>query len=321
MGEEVTRYLLTSLNELSLATARGEALDRWVYDRYQLTRREATNSVVTLTLTRTGTIGFTIRAGSLFGTPSGIIFTTANDVAFASDNAGPLTVLATADQTGPLSNVVEDTITDVVSTLDDTTVSVTNAEPAAGGNDQETDDELRDRAREFFVTARRGTLSAIEFGALEVARIAQANAIETLEETTGLPGYRVIVNISDPDGLANAALGDEVARNLDEFRALGVPVLVVAAIPQYVNITATGLQFDSGANTTQVLNNAANSILAIVNDLAPGDTLHKAEIFRVLAATAQLIVPDGSVTDPSGDLVPSTGTVIRTTRDRIQLSG
>ncbi len=321
MGDETTRYMMTALNELGLATARGEALDRWVYDRYQLVRKEASNAVVTLTLSRTGTIGFTIRKGSLFGTATGIVFTTQNDVAFASDSTTTLDVLATADQTGTLSNVVAGTITDVITALEDTTTTVTNDEAAAGGRDQETDDELRDRAREFFVTARRGTKSAIEFGALDVARITQANAIETFDETTGLPGFRVTIFLSDSDGLANTALSNEVSRNLDEFRALGVPVQVVPAIPQYIDIVASGLQFDSGANTTQVLQNASNAILAVVNAIEPGATLRKAALTRALQATNQLIVPDGAITDPAGDLVPTTGTVIRTTRDRIQLGG
>lgn len=322
MGQECVRYLQVALNELGLATATGEALDRWVFDRYQLTRKEATNAVVTLTLTRSNTTpGFTIPAGSLFGTETGINYATQNDVSFADGVVGPLSVLAIADRTGVEGNVDDGEITQVITTLADDTVEVSNAEPATGGNEQETDDELRDRAREFFVTARRGTREAIEFGALQVGRVAQAAASETFEETTGLPGYRVLLNISDVNGQANTALASEVEESLDEFRALGVPVLVVPAVPQLINVTATGLAFEAGANTSDVLQNAANAVLALVNGLAPGATLRRADILRVLSDTSQLIVPDGALVEPSGDLVPSTGTVIRTTQDRISLSG
>jgi len=322
MAQETVRYLQVSLNELGLATATGEALDRWVFDRYQLTRKEATNAVATLTLTRSNTTpGFTIPAGAQFGTETGVIFTIQNDVSFADGVVGPLSVLAIAERTGVEGNVDDDEITQVITTLVDDTVEVTNGEPAAGGNEQETDDELRDRAREFFVTARRGTREAIEFGALQVGRVAQAAAEETFQETTGIPGYRVTLNVSDTNGQANTALASEVEQELDEYRALGVPVLVIPAVPQLVNITAAGLSFTAGANTTQVLQNATNAVLAYVNGLPPGGTLRRADLFRVLSDTSQLIVPDGALSEPAGDLVPSTGTVIRTTQDRISLSG
>ena len=305
-----------------MSTATGEALDRWVFDRYQITRKEATNAVVTLAVQRGGTDGFTIPAGSTFGTITGINFITVNDLAFGNGVTGPLFVLATADRTGPEGNVAIGTITQVLSTVEDPTTTVTNEEPAAGGNPRETDDELRARAREFFVTARRGTRSAIEFGATVLARVDQANAIEVFTPFEGLsiPGYRVLLNISDSEGQANFALADEVQRSLTEYRALGVPVSVIPAIPQYVDIVANGLQFEAGANTTDVLEQAANALLSTVNGLPPGAILRQADLVSTLENVSQLIVPQGSLVEPAGDLQPSTGTVIRTTRDRISLN-
>ena len=55
MGQEVVRYLQVGLNESALSTATGEALNRWIYDRYQLVRQEASNAVATLELSRTNT--------------------------------------------------------------------------------------------------------------------------------------------------------------------------------------------------------------------------------------------------------------------------
>lgn len=324
MGEEVVRFLQVGLNELSLATATGEALDRWVFNNYQLTRREATNAVATLQLERSESVGFTVPAGSVFSTQAGVSFVTANDVAFGPGVPGPLSVLATAQQAGVGSNVVAGSITQAASAFPDSTLTVTNPEPAAGGGDRETDDALRDRARQFFVTARRGTRSAIEFGALETLGVEQAAAnevLEPLENGGALPNYRVQLNIADAAGQANTALSTEVARNLDEYRALGVPVSVIPAIPEYADIKASGLQFAVGANTTLVLQNATNALLAYINGLAPGSTLRRAELLRVLQSISQLIVPDGALSQPAGDLVPTVGTVIRTTKDRITLTG
>ncbi len=322
MGEEVVRYLQVGLNDSALSTARGEALNRWIFDRYQLVRQQATNARVTLQLSRTNTSpGVTIPRGSTFGTETGERYLTSLDVAFADGAVGPLEVFATAEETGVAGNVEARTITQVVSPLPDPTVSVTNPEPAAGGGPEESDDAFRERARQFFVTARRATREAIEFGATSVPGVAQALATENLEPTTGLPGYRVLLNIADSAGQANTALADEVERAEDDFRALGVPVLVVPAIPQYIEVIANGLAFTAGANTNEVLQEATNRVLAAVNGIPPGETLRRSDVIRALTETPQLIVPDGSLVEPAGDIIPITGTVIRTTRDRVQLGG
>lgn len=320
MGEEVARYLQLALNELTLANARGTALDRLVFDRYQLTRKRSNTAVVTVELQRAGAVGFTMQAGSLVGTDTGQIFSTISDVAFAANVLGPLSVQATATAAGRGGNVLAGTIIRVLSAQADGTLSVTNPAAAAGGTDDETDDQLRDRARQFFLTARRGTKSAIEFGALEVAGVVQAQAIEVLSPT-GIPVYRVQLYIADPEGQANTALASAVRLALEEFRAFGVPVQVVPAVPQYVNVTATGLQFAAGSNTTAVLDLAAASVLAAVNSTLPGETLTRARILAALSSVDGLIVPAEALTEPVGDLVPATGTVIRTTRDRITLGG
>lgn len=321
MGEEVVQYALSRLNAKSLGTARDEDLDREVYDRYQLPRVGAGSAVVTLTLTRSGTDGFTVPALSVFGSTSGVTFATQNDVAFAENNRGPLTVKAVAQQAGRQGNVEAGTITRVITSQDDSTLAVTNEEQAAGGRDEESDESYQARARGFFTTARRGTREAIEFGALDTGRVAQATAVELLNEATGLQGFRVQLNIADEDGQSNEALANEVEQEMLEYRCFGVPVQVVSAIPQYEKIEATGLLFEAGANTTDVLDRAANAILAVVNSLRPGVTLRRSSIAAALDRVDQLIVPDGAVVTPAGDLVPDSGTVIRTTRDRISLTG
>jgi len=320
MGEELARYMQTQLNALSLSTAFGEALDRWVFDNYQLTRKEASVAVVYLTLTRSGTDGVTIPKGSKFGTQTGINFVTQTDVSFPEFSLGPLEVLAIAEQTGTGGNVAEELITQVITPSDDPTVEVTNLEPASGGNDQENDDELKIRAREFFLNARRGTKEAIEFGALQSNRVAQATATEYLNTGSGLPGYRVQLNIADSAGQANTALAQDIVFEMDEYRALGIPVLVLPSVPQYVKIRVTGLQFTSGANTTQVLQNALNALMAEVNSTEPGATLYRSDLLKTLSAVNQLIVPEGALVEPAGDLVPLAGSVIRTTKDRIELN-
>lgn len=333
MGEEVARYIQSTFNELFLSTASGEKLDRWVYDRYRLTRYEAQSAVVTLTLTRSDTAtGVSIPKGSTFSTAGGQVFETVVDAAFATGNAGPISVNAVAQRAGIEGNVAAGTINTVTASLPVQDIIVDNPNvldadgnvvtpgAAAGGRAAETDDELQERARQFFVNARRGTRTAIEFGAKQVAKIAQATAIENLNLTTGNAAFRVQLTVADSQGQANPALSAEVLESLDEYRALGVPVSVINAVPEYVNITATGLQFAAGANTAAVLSEARSAILAAVNGTAPGITVRRSTILAALEQVDLLIVPNAALTEPLGDLVPTLGTVIRTTADRINLS-
>ena len=333
MGEEVARYFQAIFNELYLSTATGEALDRWVYDRYQLTRFEAQSAVATLRLTRTDTTaGVTVPAGSTFSTAGGQVFELVNDAVFAIGNAGPIDARAVAQRTGVEGNVQASTITTVTASLPAQDIQVDNPDifdasgallvspgAAAGGRAAESDDELRERARQFFVNARRGTRSAIEFGALQVSRVSQATAIENLNLTTSAPGFRVQLTIADAEGQANLALSQEVQESLDEYRALGVPVAVINAVPEYVNITASGLQFEAGANTASVLAQAQAAILAAVNGTPPGATLRRATLLSALEQVELLVVPEEALLEPVGDLVPELGTVIRTSKERIDL--
>ncbi len=332
MGEDASRYLQVGFNNLFLSTATGDDLDRWVYDRYQLVRKSAQSAVVTLRLTRTDTLtGVTVPRGSTFATSGGQVFETSNNVIFGAGNGGPIDVRAVAQRTGTAGNVAADTVTLVTAslrvrdmrvtnpTLRDALGNITSPGGAAGGREPETDDELRERARQFFVNARRGTKSAIEFGALQNARVSQADAVELLSSSQ-LPNYRVQLTIADAQGQANTALSQEVTESLDEFRALGVPVTVINAVPEFVNIELANIQFAAGANTAGAIVNARAAVLSAVNATEPNAPLRRSTILAALERVEFLIVSDNSLVEPAGDLVPTRGTVIRTTENQIVIN-
>ena len=325
IGEEVARFVQASADEVNLRTAQsrgGEVLDRFVYDRYQLVRFEATPSVVTLTVSRTDTSNSeTVGTGSVFGTSDGQTFATISDVPFGTGSAGPFEVISEAEATGPAGNVAVDTITEVVSEFTNKSFVVNNAEPAAGGQDEETDDELAARARNFFINARRATQPALVTGALNTPGVAQATAIEKLNPSNGAPVFRVELIISDRDGQANQALVQRVQERLRDFRALGTPVQVIAGNPQFITITVVNVTFVAGANTTIVIDQARNAIVQAVNSLAPNDTLEQATLFAALKSTVGVLVADDSITEPAGDLVPTSGSVIRTETSRVTING
>lgn len=320
MGEEVAFFASQQFAGLSLATASGEALDRWVYDRYQMVRKGSSSAVVTLYLSRSSDTNFTVLSGSTFGSDTGVSFRTVQDVVFASTVKGPLLVKAVAEKAGVEGNVPAGAITRVLSPQKDKTLAVTNETPAAGGGVAESDDDLRNRARLFFVTARRGTAGALEFGALEVPGVSSAKALELFTPDTGLPGYRMAVYISDANGQANSALADSVVTNLQNYRAAGVPIQVVASVPQYVKIKISGLEYEAGVDTGSILQQVRASILASVNSTQPGVTYRLNALEGVLSGIKGLIVPKGAIIEPVGDLVPSIGSTIRTSDDFLEVS-
>src|SRR5260221_476101 len=87
----------------------------------------------------------------------------------------------------------------------DATLQVTNPLTTAGGEDVEDDDTFRARIRDFWRTARRGILAAIEFGAKTVPGVVSAQAVEAL--SVGAAPARVVnLYIADSSGVSSEAL-------------------------------------------------------------------------------------------------------------------
>lgn len=323
MGQEIASFAETEFAAMFLSTATrrgGETLDRLVYDRYQLRRLRAAAAVVPLSFARTNaSTGFTIAAGDVFGTPSGVLFQTLNDLPFAPGQVGPLVVNAVAQEVGVAGNVAVATITQIITRQDDDSLAVRNIERAAGGTADQTDLEYAAAAQSFFVAAQCGTDTAILAAVLRVPGVAQAFVSEMLDGN-GDPAGIVQIVIADGSGGGNTVLGRRVLDALRHVRGFGVPALVIPGAPVFVDIEAAALLFRAGFDSTAVLADARTRLLAVVNALAPNETLERAAIISALKSTPGLLVPDGAVVEPAGDYVPASGEVIRTTGDRITLN-
>lgn len=103
MGDEVLRRTALRLAEMLLDSAEGEALDRWIADRFsgELVRKGASPSVVTLSFTqdaagpaRVFSVGDKMRA------PGGIEFELTSIATLGAAAVGPVTATAEASLTG-----------------------------------------------------------------------------------------------------------------------------------------------------------------------------------------------------------------------------
>lgn len=313
---QVVLQMAQKTNALLLDGARGEDLDRYAFDRYQITRKGATAAIGTVRFFRTsaavgaGFVGIDTKLRTL----TGLEYVTTTQATFAAADT-QATALVRAVTAGKVSQVGANRVrrVDNPGSLFDPSLQVNNDDPTAGGEDAEEDDIFRERVRDFFNTARRGTLSAIGFGARSVNGIESADAQEVLTPLNQ-PARVVELFIADGSGVANTALGAAVTQQLEDFRAAGIAVLVNVSTPQIVPVQLK-LTFQANTDTATVTENLRASIVGFINSLPVNGTLFRGDLFGVLRRFVRvgLIQNEDTVVTPTGDLVPLLGTTLRTT--------
>lgn len=316
VAHAVSRQLAERISALLLDGAEDEDLDRYAWDRYQLTRKGAAAALVNVQLTRPTNAGGagTVPVGTRLRTLTGIEYVMVTSTSFgATDLASTSDPQARAAQAGKQYQVGANQIRrfDNVALLFDTTIEVNNSSPASGGEPVEGDDVFRERIRDFWNTARRGTLAAIEFGARTVSGVESALAVEALDGQLR-PARVVQLYIADSSGVASAALAAQVNVQLDEYRAAGITVLTQLGIPQIIDIVLD-LTFRAGVDTTTLSDEIAAAVLGFINSLGVNQTLYIGELRAVLARfkNSGLVPDDSSVVEPAGDLVPDLGRTLR----------
>lgn len=302
LGDLTLGYALDLFAAQFLDTAEGTELDDLVADRFGLTRQAATASIGSVTFTRGSYVGaWSIPAGTQVQASVGgedILFTTDALVSMgASDNT--VTASATAAVAGRSGNVPADTLTQILDVLTDTTATVTNPDRMAGGAEAETDEALRERARLFYTTLRRGTVAAIEAGALSVAGVSYAKVDESNPPANGA----LSVYVGDPDGTANASLVALVQAALEDYRPAGIQVDVIASQREEIVIQLEVLVLAGTASAT--LETAIReAVKAYVNDLAPSEVLYDSQLVHAALRVGEEVL-DVTVVFPSGDFTPS----------------
>jgi uncharacterized phage protein gp47/JayE len=309
MADVVLRYAAQAFRDTFVDGAKGDALTALVDDHYNIQRDPATSATVTVQLQRTsGGAGGTIDAGTTVATAQDadgneVRFTTNVDQVVGAGANGPFSIAATCTVTGPSGNVAAGTITRVIDALFDT-FTVTNPAAAGGGNDEESDDQLRTRARNFWTTLRRGTLAALEFGALQVTSVRIAKATE--DQATG----EVTLLVSDGDGNSTAQMISDVETEIENGRAAGCIVTVIGGTPLLVDVTGSLVVAD-GVDPTVLAPLVNAAIAARMKKLRQGEPLYLDSI----KAAGIAVDPDGieaiNLTTPTGTVTPSPAQVIR----------
>lgn len=311
-----------------LDTATAEALSRWVNDRYGITRKGATAAVVEVSLVRLGSASnLTVPAGTTIRTAAGVKFRTDVALSFVTGGDTSQVVQLTSTAAGRSQNVLAGALIQFEGGAPETGMTIVQAEAAAGGNDRETDEQLKARARSFFINARRAIVSAIVQGALDVPQVREAAAWEDLDPQ-GNPAGSVSLIIADESGASNSTLTAAVVANLLEWRPAGVPVTVTGATVVYADIAATAT-WAQGAGTAANKAILVQAIVARVNTLDPNGAPTAADAPAQCLLTPGLIEKAGDsvpgllrlvVTSPAGIEAPDHGRVIRTSTGRVAIT-
>ena len=218
-------------------------------------------------------------------------------------------VAATATTAGLAGNLAVGVLTTIPSPLvDDPLATVTNPSRFTGGSPAETDAQLRDRVRRYFTTLRRGTPAALKAGALTVPGVLFA----TVDESDAHPadGGVVRVYIGDPDARASSVLVSKVANELEDWRAAGIRLEVLAASREEVDLVVA-VYIRRGADQTEVRAAVISALDDLIGNLPVGDTLVLEQVASA-AIRAHRDVRYARVTTPTSDIVPSAaGNAIR----------
>lgn len=319
VANELTNQLAAAIARLLIDGADGEDLDRLAWDRCQMVRKPASPALTNVVFSRLQVVA---GAGSVpintrVQNNTGVDFITTTQATFAANDISA-TAAVRSVQAGKLNQSAADTIVRIpeVGLLWDTTLRVTNPVATSFGADREEDEPFRARIKAFWGTARRGTLRAIEQGALATPGIATASAVE---ELTGgsQPARLVQVYVADQDGMG----GVNIALDLSEYRAAGIQAIPVYSMPQYVDI-ALKLTFQAGKQTDVLTEQIRTALLGTVNQCAVNGVLLRGALLETLKSFLDdgLIPTNDSIVDPAGDLVPDLGKTIRTTIDRITVA-
>lgn len=238
-------------------------VDALINDRYNLQRLPATAATVTLSFARLSSgIAGTIPAGTQVNSRrdaggAQVSFTLNTSISVGAGLNGPFTVAATCQETGPDGNVKAGALAQIQGALFDT-FTVTNPAGAGGGNLAESTDDYKNRARNFWATLRKGTVSAIEEGARQVPSVRNVDVIEN--GTSGI----VTVVVSDADGNSSLQMASDVIVELENWRVAGPLLQVVGGRRIAVDISM-GLVCRPGFDPLAVADNLVDAATTRIN--------------------------------------------------------
>lgn len=309
-GENARRFRSTYLDGADDEDLTVEASDRGV-DR---DLGDQAVGQVTLARPTAAAGGGTVFAGTTVATVADVngtfsSYTTDTDAVFgALDLSKTVDVTCTVD--GPQGRADVGTVTRILGSVFDASLTCTNSDRIDGGANAESDPDLRDRTRGFFKTQARGTEEAIIYGAKTVPGVKRASV--SVNPSTG----EVVLYVADENGNANATLVADVVAVMPEWAAVDSLITVVGGT-QFLQAIDVSITVRTGTDINALLDRIRNAIVSRLLRLNPGETLYRDMIRDAVIGVDRQNILQVDVNTPAANVTPSASEAIRTTIDLI----
>lgn len=226
-------------------TSWGKYLDYLAEELAGLDRRAATSAVAVLTVT--GTAGAAVPKGSIFATESGINFLADEDTTIS--NTGTASVKATAQTVGAGGNVAAGAIKKIPVSIYGVS-SVTNADAAYDGYEEETDSALLER---ILFAVRQPATSGNVYHYIEWSTsVAGVGAVKVMPLWNGNGTVKVIVVDTNKDVPSDDLL-QQVRDVITQNAPIGATVTVVAPTVKTINISLKVTKGDGNADAIKTV--------------------------------------------------------------------
>lgn len=183
---------------------------------------------------------------------------------------------------------------------------VTNEDEFFGGSNQETDDELRHRAKQALAGLGKGTNTAIRSALLDVSGVVDAIAMD-MSRGVGTADFVVITNEIPPQ----TALQNEIIDTIRITKAAGIDIGVIYPTIKTQAIVITISSMSGNELSQEAIDKAGDAIISYCSNLSVGDTLIISQLERAIGNAIGDIDVDVKVTTPSANVVPTSTEVIR----------
>lgn len=263
-------------------TATGDYLDMHAEQR-GLKRVGATKSKGYLKFVRGENISYSINI------PKGTICSTSglNGVRFVTLEATCLeagetyaSVLACSESAGALTNTDKNTI-NVIITLPAGVTSVTNEEDFVGGNDGETDEDLRARLLDSYKNIPNGTNCAFYKNiALEFSDVYSASVISRPNESTGT----VHIYVAGQGTVLSNDKMSAIQSKINSLKEINVDAVVKAPTTVSVGVTLS-ITVKDGYSFSTIKTNCENNITNYFSNLHIGEDVLLADIANIVYNT------------------------------------
>lgn len=280
-------------------TAQGESLDLHGQRRglSRLTEQKATG-VLRFSISSELAVPLVIDGGTICLSGDGTAFETLADAMLL---AGSLyvDVEAQAVESGSQGNVAAGTIT-VMQTRPEGVETVTNPQRFAGGREQETDENYRNRILESYKGLNNGANSAYYRElALSVDGI---DGVSVVPKINGAGSVGLLVTSNS--GKVTTEVMNTLNTLLEDRRELGIEVVVQE--PEYVAVVVEGLIVPAEGYTTEAAQTAVETAISeYISGLKLGKILYRSALCYCAMATGA--IDDIAISWPPSDVSPEVG--------------